>query len=602
MQSQEHSQSPDGVMFESEGEEVDDDPEPQEEEDEPDEEEEPTSYPFDDVSVKEDEEELSDRDHSFRSAGNEPGAGSTIVFMDIEWHWTGDDATPISQICAVSLDTMAVLFNEYVFYRPLHRDWLELTREHGVVLSPWNDPAQAKSSSLKDVCERLLGVLRYNTVLVFKGTKDMRSILCNLGRAHAPAFVTTCAAKRIRYASIDGVWTALLKSFLSPRMQSCLLNSNGSPRTERAVYTALFWSPVLVVVMKDGEEEVVNEELPPACVAFPPCIPLPALRAEFEGSGRRMPVFHTAHTDTLVMRNITCMLLILAENRYSMHNAVRDPGVRTRGQVSQAALATVTSGDMAISLLTTYAVRKTRWLRTKNLGFTSTGANQLAKIVAAAAREVEGEGEKEEEEGESTQPYDEGGAGLVPSSTPGLDGRKAYVRKTKEGQPGIPVLHKGRRTLLAYSSSEGGRDAGKERAMRALIGAGKEGSVYDAIEQARKLVYPRSAPIGHRPWYYAPTATGAQGPGIQLLHTRDCIFADAEKKSMAVYDFDHIQGAVPLFELRFCKTCKKYEEQGPGRAPLLPLVSEDDEPVPSSFCPPLDPDLATILALFRLIV
>ena len=50
-------------------------------------------------------------------------AGRQLLIMDIEVHWLKNSA--VCQICVASLD-LTVLFNRYVYWKPLHRDWMDL--------------------------------------------------------------------------------------------------------------------------------------------------------------------------------------------------------------------------------------------------------------------------------------------------------------------------------------------------------------------------------------------------------------------------------------------------------------------------------------------
>lgn len=488
-------------------------------------------------------------------------AADRLVFMDVEFHQKAGGR--ICQICLVSLGGTIAL-NHYVFHRPLHPDWMQLVRDKKTILDPWDDETIAET--LDVVFLAMLEQLPDEAILLFKGTADIRTIVSHLESLRdksekVDTIEQRLEEKKIRSLSIDGVWR-WLRDLMPPSIQSALTSGDKKAIPElSAVYDSLFWKPILVHVppLGDASTEKVartNLEKKSFLKDMVAKIDMRTFQTEFLRRDHHQPAFHTAHTDTLVMRNITVYLLYYAQYRYELWTNVMRADVLDFPET------------IAVMWFATFVVRRTRWFREdRHLMASPEGIRQLYAHCAKQAKEIQlgllPLASEEEEEG-------------VP-----LPGRKSYfssgtmqkARKKRLAQASVAVHHRDSDTLDKVYAPILGRDAFKLRALKDLVGIKLDGAstnVFDRLEDARRKARPGAPPVGTRPWFYSATATGKQAPHTQVLHSRKCTDRmngndyssgpEYESDTFQLHEFDFMAGPPVGIRTVFCKMCKEYEE------------------------------------------
>lgn len=118
-----------------------------------------------------------------------------VAFLDLEWH-TLDKKAPedmvvgkelslmtahICQICAISAD-YSVRFNQYVSYRKLKEPWCRLVRDNVMEFSPQDDPQIALP--VETVMEQFVAAFPKDTLFLSYGTTDAPSIFKTLSATH----------------------------------------------------------------------------------------------------------------------------------------------------------------------------------------------------------------------------------------------------------------------------------------------------------------------------------------------------------------------------------------------------------------------------------
>lgn len=493
---------------------------------------------------------------SGRDAKNE---GRRILFMDVEYHRRVE--SPLCQVCVVSLDR-TIVRNFYVFEEPLHPHW-QAPIDRGIVeCDAFDDPRKCRP--LDDAFLELLDACPRDSVLVYKGHLDMRILLRHLSLT--PRYVevfTAIRSRGLRHAQVDRIWKEL-SAYLDADTAAAIQTRGRAPTLQR-VYDNLLWRPVLVHL---PSEQLVNSQLDARYAVHPP-LPLTAVlaggpRIEFLHTSHLQPSFHTAHTDALVMRTLTLMVLYIAEVRHALVQKLLTvlPTPRTETPNYRA-------DQMAFLVLATHVARETQWLRARELMPTRSGllwlsgckaisGAQLVDVFAGAELYAQGDVAEHGRPRRYTQTL-------------------AESRQKRLAQPGaLHVFHdldlaKVYDPLLLPST----RDAFRVRALRNVVPAVVDAAdaaddeprdgenVFDWVERQRRTRLPHAAPIGDRPWYYYPRAAGQTHPGVQLLHTRWCAYEavtgvapNRPMYTVQYYDLDAMTTPPPGMRLRFCKECK----------------------------------------------
>lgn len=292
-----------------------------------------------------------------------PKSAKMVVFLDLEWHTldkkppsemvTGLEASiatsHICQICAISAD-YSVRFNQYISYRKLKEPWCRLVRDNVLEFSPQDDPQIALP--VETVMEQFLAAFPADTLFLSFGTTDAISIFKTLGathdydlynekteipegqRARREAVQAAMVAKEWRFGNVSH-WM---------KQQSVKLNLGFDLRGSLGRrYDILFhhslWlsyptlSKLPGIVEAATATKVLREKLTTAFPSTDPAkfglvprewlhVPNNRTRAkeahknclpQFWPTKHLEPVFHVAHTDTVMLINCVAVLF-LAQN------------------------------------------------------------------------------------------------------------------------------------------------------------------------------------------------------------------------------------------------------------------------------------------------
>ncbi len=557
-----------------------------------------------------------------------------LIHMDVEFHTLNQG--PISQLCAISLDQRKFVFNRYVSYKPLHPDWRALIDRGQVEESPWDSPQRARPWD--EVFFEFLQAVPKDSILLWKGTSDISRMWKTLDEMQPPPAARQvrrirrrCAERNLQHLQIDQVWKALCVS-LPPDIMTKVMTARGSmARSLHSVFDDLLWRPLLVKVDPSliVQESIVATKLGNELAMWGTLADSvhdnrtkEAVMAEFLSTKHLEPVWHTAHTDTIMTLNITLFLLYCVEHRVRICEFVLRNERLPRNAKQLADVGAHAVEDMGFYLFATVVANQTKLFRFANLRPTAHGAAYLDRICRAGNLKLVGAGRDPPDAVPAAIPPPApapaprapaapvaaaGGnvvllrAAAAAAANPNKNNAPS-IRKARERRiepPGILLQEADDSWLKVYNPRLRGADAFKVRALKTLLEVDEqEESIYTAIEEVRKAMHPsEKRAIGDRPWYFYPNATGAKGPGIQVMHTRHCTdrknggeFGQehpVSKGNVAFYDFARV-AKVPVFTLRFCKVCKQYAETAKPNSSVSNRTSETDG------------SLATVLALLVL--
>lgn len=95
--------------------------------------------------------------------------GAKLIIMDLEWHDLSNG--PLSQIACASMDGVYAS-NHYIFYKPLHEDWLGVS---DATISPWDDTT--KSTALYVALYFIFTDIPVDSILIYHGTTDRAALM-----------------------------------------------------------------------------------------------------------------------------------------------------------------------------------------------------------------------------------------------------------------------------------------------------------------------------------------------------------------------------------------------------------------------------------------
>ena len=571
-------------------------------------------------------------------SADEPGVAGKIIFMDVEFAALDADS-PVCQIAAFSMDLQTVVFNRYSHAQDLHPFWMHLINHRGVTMDRWDDP---KCARFDEVFLSLLECCPAGAILLFKGVVDVRRCCETLAYMDPPASPGRLAKihsvardKNILFASVEELWREV--AMLLPGFAREHIFAHAAAKQSRplhTIYDNLFHRPILIHVRDGEDEQVVNPRFSDSIHASArvqfvrletntPRTEPERVAIVFLLSQHHQPAFHTAHTDALVMRNITHFLLLYAQVRAELLALIL--AMQAPKRVVDRADHGFTAEQVAFFLLATFVVRQSTWFRDdRHIFVTEEGAAYAWTILTAGSTETlisalekpvrERKKKKNKDSSEaSTSTIDEDRTETdLPSEPPAAAAAAAAAPRKKnpntsksitkarklrmEGNEHIVVEHDGE-WMFVYAPRMRGSDAFKVRALVSLVKVPElDMSIFQKLEDTRALTYPnrQTTSIGMRPWYYFPSSTGKTFPNTQVLHTRACTdrFNGEEygaealascKDSVNFYDFDLVHTAVVGPRLVFCKVCKKYQgdvlpgENAPNTGSHAGVHPPDDE-------------------------
>lgn len=588
------------------------------------------------------------------SASIAPLDDNLLYVMDIEVHSMQQDNKFVSQITCVPLTGKGHSYNAYVFLHPLQRPWMDLVEAGQVELAKWDDKAVARPFPVvwRDLCVWL----PRNAILLFKGRADKAVIERSLGARGQEGLDAGSAgnALNIRLQSIDALWWHMCAKTNLPDFAKTLLFGKRTAagagkfpvaRPLGVIYKALFWNPLLICVQDRGEELVdTGGEVRITSTDLALDQDDEPMPMEFLMQKHLQPVWHTSHTDTLATCHITSFLLWWMKRRRKLTQRLLAANDVEGEILGFTANSNVSSEQVAFYMLSTHVARLTNLFRSKNLALPERAYDwvyglytDVYKPVALDVQLVErppdplpasssSSSVAEVKDPDSEVDDDDATIGYPLDDDDDEDdidiyrvldnerlhstdrARKKLMEQAKAEASGVAVFHKGGWVMVHKPRN---RDATRLRAAKVMLGiqdvapGGK--TRYDVLEEQRRVLAPLAPRIDDRPWYYYPTATGSQGPFVQVLHTRRCLdrkngnsnnrakAAPASSDKIAVYQFDQIKRVVG-YRLRFCKECKQYDSNEVDELvdALGALVVDDAQPVYVNVLDPYLPALQTI--------
>ncbi len=595
-------------------------------------------------------------DRSYKQAldeADESDVLETLYVIDIEVHSMQKENKLVSQLTAVPLSGKGPSYNAYVYRKALAKPWMDLVRSGQVELAPWDDPGIARP--FPEVFIEFCTWLPLNAVLLFKGTSDLATIQLSLDRLGEPGqqAIRYGNSRGIQFLPIDGLWMEACK-MLPPAARAFVFGKRKIARPLGSVYDALFWNPLLVRVTTKSEELVETIEYDIQIQGIFRDQGAEPMPMDFLLHKHLQPVWHTSHTDTLATRHITCFLFWWVHFRGQLVSDLKDASEVSQDLVNSMRQ-DVSADDLAFHILSTRTAHVTNLFRNKNLALppkayafayrycidSKNARKSLKETEPVEAEDDDDDGgfndgasvasdglvadyadhEDSEVDEDATIPYgdDDGDADidvyriLDNERLHSTDKARAKLMKdvtTKAN--GLVVYHKDEWVLVHMPRN---RDATRLRAAKSMLGIREAGpddkSRYDVLEDGRKLLSPLADAVEDRPWYYYPTATGSQGAGVQVLHTRRCLdrkngnknarakAAPANSDKIALYQFDMMTRVVG-YRLKFCKECKQYEANADDVDELVGAVEKmtvtRTYPVPSFISSPYLPSVQAILA------
>lgn len=246
-----------------------------------------------------------------------------IAFIDLEVHVLGD-LHKLSQMCAVSLDGSRIM-NKYIRNFPdpyLAKNWQQLVVDGYVDIEPSDDPKLAVSFA--DAIKSLCATFDSGTLFLFKATGDYNWIIDNFRNqirvdGIGEAIAVFCE-RQFRFVSMDDLFR---RDELPAKIRA------GGMKLEDLYKKMFVKSLILNTAMKtflynhDVQEQVSNSFREGATWGYiDPSFNYPMGSAEcvdiwYWPNQNLLPVFHTAHSDALITRNVAVAMLYYFLNAYA---------------------------------------------------------------------------------------------------------------------------------------------------------------------------------------------------------------------------------------------------------------------------------------------
>ena len=254
-----------------------------------------------------------------------------VAFLDLEVHKMSYLFT-LSQLCAVSLNGQ-VLLNRYIRHYPmayLDPQWKQLVVDGYVDMEPADDPdtAVAFLDAIDLLCERFE---KPGTCFIFQGNADYSWLIANfrnhLKDPRLSDVLTRFREKQYRFVSQENLFKI---SELPKRVRTTKKRKLEKNYALMFVDSLIFHSNMQTFLYSWDVQKRIHDECETAAGRFP--FVDPGFPHEFLSHRNRdyervdicfwtdsmLPVFHNAHTDALVLRNMTIGVLIYLVNAPSI--------------------------------------------------------------------------------------------------------------------------------------------------------------------------------------------------------------------------------------------------------------------------------------------
>ena len=620
--------------------------------------------------------------------------GNKVVFIDLEWHQLNQkqpiDMTDlekgqflrsnIAQICAISAN-YRIRFNQYVSYKPLHPNWKSLVNWGYVGVSKQDDPNIAMP--LEQCMEQFINTFGNDTLFVHYGATDGKAIFRSLSAIYdvdaddntvkIPESIRTIRTgliermknRNYRWANIQH-WMKQHAEFFDVHAKVKIAGSLST------LYDALYHKPLLLYHGKlDAGPTLLDNlgtmtKLKERIKSFPESlqsedqyglVPKQWLRVEYESyvdpaepknmfpsfwhTSHLEPVWHVAHTDTVMMINCVAIIAMFDDEWVEEADKLRENASSLSTEKLNPENASVKKGSTssALSELATCIITTTGFFRQTQLALSETTAQSIYEFYTSSKKA----------KSQTVEYLASGGLKWAasrtmatskwkqppPASTSAMVTRsKAKLLTKAEVESEVKFLEKelsqddedafarnwymaaadtsntiyyevaDQRHILTLGATRlSGRYEDKVKAIRTYLQSDKflshDAELRDSLIQTkhpfsyrRKARFPQDADVDYsqRPWFTAVSISKVN-PRTEILHTKECIvFSDPKDPSktrnfaelnMMLYDFDLLADArLPVnAQFQFCKQCKKYSnDPWPDRRPT-PWQDEQHTPV-----------------------
>jgi hypothetical protein len=252
-------------------------------------------------------------------------ASEFIWFFDIEVH-NGWPARNICQLTAVRADGRRYI-DEYIHHRELHRSYYETMLLHRVLvsltpharpskllqLSPWDDPNASIDFALALI--RWFSLLHENSLLVYMGSTDPSVLLQNVYDRLGDNDVVGV----LRHLMQGQYWTVkyldvrkMVRQMWALQGVSPVDNRVAPGGSLSKVHKTLFIDPMLqpnsTIVTTEQQKRFAAHFMGNGWHA-PAQLGSGKAAIRIEMTERRVPIWHTSHTDALVLKNIVSAIL-----------------------------------------------------------------------------------------------------------------------------------------------------------------------------------------------------------------------------------------------------------------------------------------------------
>lgn len=317
-----------------------------------------------------------------------------IAFIDLEVHETSE-LSNLSQICAVSLNGKRV-YNKYItrFYESyLAEAWQQLVESEYVDIDPSDDPKQ--SFTFDEAIIHFCKVWPEGTLFIYQGSRDYATLIQNFRNHYSIrdtiasnifAAITEWIKRQYRFISVDTFFKTFpidlpgkkaLHSIYRGMFYNSLLYNNAMKMFVYDITTKIFMRRLLLhanglyktidssfknVQTIDGGSEQENKDR----------MDFETVDIWYDTTASMAPVFHYAHTDTLVLRNIVIAQLIYLQHAHALAK-IRLPNAPTPQDAQL---------QMIFEEMMTYIVVNTGVFRKTHLGCNDkVAANVLLEIL-----------------------------------------------------------------------------------------------------------------------------------------------------------------------------------------------------------------------------
>jgi hypothetical protein len=268
--------------------------------------------------------------------GNHPGR--KIVFLDLEVHNRSNQH--LCQITAITADG-SMAFNRYILYpRDLQSDWQELIDKGFVTAQPYEDPDIAKP--LDEALKSLFDFLEPGVLIVVQGTTDASALMYAIARLPTKdgqkngGLLHQWNTKGIRFLDFAVIYKYFInvygiRQFKQPTGPVRKTNTKGVTVT---AYAGMKLDEVFAHDIVKRFNDTKKRKVPVSAIPVNTLdggvkvwknagVLMDYLLRSRSSETTKTPAYHVANTDTIILREITAVLLLFIEQRTSATNTTK---------------------------------------------------------------------------------------------------------------------------------------------------------------------------------------------------------------------------------------------------------------------------------------